>query len=139
MNFTQLLHDSTTQLFFVVALVCILADFVAGTVRAFVQHTFKTTELADFLHSNVLPYVSLLATTVAVPVLTGVPYAVAAGGAKAAVVAFCLAQVASASENLAGIIGFPYTTFESMILHAIGSVFPSVKPVLPNEPPVAAK
>jgi hypothetical protein len=101
---------------------------MTGVARAFVGHSFRTKMLADFLQNNVLPYVTLLAATVAVPALTGVPYAVAASGAKAGVIAFCLAQVASASENVAGVLGFPAATFESIILHAIGSVFPSVKP-----------
>ncbi len=120
------LQNPTIQLFFVGAMVCILLDFVTGVAKAVRNHTFKTTEIANFVGNNVVPYVSLLVAQLFLPLLNGVAYQTAAVGATSAVVVFCLAQIASASQNIAAIVGFPAATFEGMILGALATVFPAL-------------
>jgi hypothetical protein len=121
------LQSTPGQLFFVIPLVALLADFISGIVRAAKSGTFRLAMMADFLSTHVLPYGAALVTVLVIPVLSGVPVQVAAAAASAAMLAFVAAQVGSIAENIGETFGVPQATVALVVRLALSRVFPGVQ------------
>lgn len=120
-----LLNDGPTQLCFLLPLALILVDLVTGLLSAVKRHVYQTRYLADFLSANVLPYLTILVGSLAVPVLVqSVSYPVAALGAKAALSIFLLSQVDSVVRNVSELTGVPEGSLDALVRGLIGIVLP---------------
>jgi hypothetical protein len=124
----QLALDPATQIFFLAPLALIALDVLTGVIGALVNKAFHIGYLADFARNNLLPYVSLLITFLAVPMISGIPYLVAANSAKAVVSIFCVSLLHSIFANVAQIGGKSSWVYavDNAINSGMERLFPSV-------------
>jgi hypothetical protein len=120
------LQSDLGKMYLLLPAIAVGADFLTGVIRALLNRSFRLAFVGDFLHSQVLPYLAIIAALV-VPTLSGVPIEASAAISSAALLAWLASQLGSIAENIGEMFGVPQATVMLAIKLILGRFFPGVQ------------